>query len=304
MIISLMLFAYLLSSISAVEQYLDRGQALIKLLQKRTENRIDKYSLEYEKFNPLIRYPVLLERSENWWYFDNFRNGIHQSEQSELSRANWTSVVLDSNKVRSAALLIGRFRNTSLSLGHLFSLFEFEDDSIHLVGGKRLSHLVISFEALRLRGEKYSMWDGAWSRYGASYVLGSFSDVLQKAALFYAGMEIYQLNLSKSQVQRFLVASLEDSLNTRGLKVERYNTIKNSCVTRQFDLLNSILPQANRLKTWWTVLDESFMRTWASFWPGHTKQSLINMGIFKSQELLSNRETIENRLNSLSANKR
>lgn len=304
MAIALILFASFVSLSSTTESYLNRGHALVKLLQKRTASGIDKYALEYEKFNPLNRYPTLLERSNDWWYFDNFRDGIHQSQQSELSRANWTSVVIDSSKVRSAALLIGRFRNTSLNLGHLFSLFEFEDDSIHLVGGKRMSHLVISFEALRLRGEKYSMWDGAWSRYGASFVIGSFPDVLQKAALFYAGMEIYQLDLSKKQVERFLVASLEDSLNTRGLKTERYNTIKNSCVTRQFDLLNSILPPAKRLKTWWTVLGDSFTRTWASFWPGHTKQSLINMGIFKSQELLSNREAIENRLNSLSVTER
>lgn len=300
----LLLVLTLIQANAAQEQVLNRGQALVKLLRNQPVDLTEKYADEYLAFNPMIRYPQLIEKSQNWWYFENFRNGILVSKQSDLSRARWTSAVVDTSKVKRAALLFGKFRNTSLNLGHLFSLFEFAENAVHLPQEKSLNHLVISFEAMRARGEKYSMWDGAWSRYGACFVVGSFADVLQKAALFYAGMEIYYLDLNATQLKFFLEKSLMDSMNISELKQERYNTIKNSCVTRQFDLLNSVLEPESRLKTWWNFLNRSTMRTWQSFWPGHTRQSLMQMGVFKSQEIMSDRVSIENRLTTLNNTQR
>ena len=287
------------SIVWGAESYLNRGEALIKLLEKQNYDVTEKYSREYLNSNSLIRYPNLIARDENWWYLENFRHGIVRSKEIDLSTAKWTSAVIDGRRVKSASFLVGKFRNTSLNLGHLFSLFEFEKGAIHLPNGQKLDHLVISFEACRQKGEKYSMWDGAWSKYGACYVLGSFNDVLQKSIIFYKGMDIYNLDLTPTALKEFLRVSLEDSTNLAGLKNEYYNTVKNSCVTRQYDLLNMVLPEGREIKTWWRLFNKPIMRTWQSFWPGHTRQTLQNRGLLKSEEIMSNRVDIEERLKSL-----
>ena len=276
-----------------------KGEELIKLIGNQSSDITQKYSREYLDFNPMIRYPKLVQRDGDWWFIENFRHGIVRSKKIDLSTALWTSAVIDGNRVKGAAFLIGKFRNTSLNLGHLFSLFEFESGSIYLPGGKKLDHLVISFEACRRKGEKYSMWDGAWSKYGACYVIGSFNDVLQKSIIFYKGMDRYNLDLNPAELKAFLRVSLEDSTGSADLKREYYNTVKNSCVTRQFDLLNMILPQDKRIKTWWNLFDKPVMRTWQSFWPGHTRQTLTNSGLLKSEELMTNRLSMEDQLKSL-----
>lgn len=287
------------SFVWGADSYLNRGEELIKLLEKQNYDITEKYSREYLNSNPLIRYPNLIARDENWWYLENFRHGIDRSNKIDLSTAKWTSAVIDGSRVKSASFLVGKFRNTSLDLGHLFSLFQFEKAAIHLPNGQKLDHLVISFEACRQKGEKYSMWDGAWSEYGACYVIGSFADVLQKSIIFYKGMDIYNLNLESTALKKFLRVSLEDSTNVPRLKNEFYNTIKNSCVTRQYDLLNMVLPEGRRINTWWTLFHKPIIRTWQSFWPGHTRQTLQNQGLLKSEEIMTNRVVMEERLKSL-----
>ena len=296
-------FLFLLSfgvfSVWSVEGFEKRGEVLVKLLENRPLDVNEKYSREYSDFNPMIRYPNLVQRDGDWWYLENFRHGISRSKVIDLSTGRWTSAVIDGTRVKGAAFLIGKFRNTSLNLGHLFSLFEFEEGAIHLPGTEKLDHLVISFEACRKKGEKYSMWDGAWSKYKACFVIGSLADVLQKSIIFYKSMEIYKLDLDFSQVRDFLRVSLEDSTNKLGLKSEYYNTIKNSCVTRQFDLLNTVLPKGEKLKTWWTLFQKPIIRSWQSFWPGHTGQTLQDLGLLKSVEIMTNRIIMEKRLKSL-----
>ncbi len=277
----------------------NRGESLVKLAEKRAADINEKYAREYSDFNPMIRYPNLVERHENWWYIENFRHGISRSKDLDFSKGRWTSAVIDANRVKDAAFLIGKFRNTSFNLGHVFSLFKFEDHVIHLPNGEKLAHLVISFEACRKKGEKYSMWDGAWSKYRACFVIGSFKDVLQKSIIFYKGMEILNLELEPNAVREFLRVSLEDSTDKLGLEKEFYNTVKNSCLTRQFDLLNKILTKNQKIQTWWTIFNKPIMRSWQSFWPGHTRQTLRNFGLLKSVEVIPNRHIMEERLKSL-----
>ncbi len=281
------------------KSFSNSGEHLTELMEKQSADINEKYSLEYLDFNPMIRYPTLIERDGDWWYLENFRHGISRSKKIDLSTGLWTSAVINGNRVKSAAFLIGKFRNTSLNLGHLFSLFEFEKGAVNLPNGEKLDHLVISFEACRKKGEKYSMWDGAWSKYRACYVMGSFKDVLQKSIIFYTGMEKYELDLNTNELKTFLRVSLEDGTNSSSLKSEYYNTIKNSCVTRQFDLLNKVLPKGKGIKTWWTLFEKPVMRSWRSFWPGHTRQTLQERGLLKFEEIMSNRIIMEDRLQSL-----
>ena len=60
-----------------------------------------------------------------------------------------------------------------------------------------------------------------------------------------------------------------------------------------------ILPQDKRIKTWWNLFDKPVMRSWQSFWPGHTRQTLTNSGLLKSEELMSNHLSMEDQLKSL-----
>lgn|GEM_PF-1501780 len=226
----------------------------------------DPYRQQYEGSHTMLRSAKIIASQDGWYCVDNFRVSLEEKENPEDSTPNWNRVAFAPSRAKNLAFLLGLFHSKlPLRLGHLFALIEFEkgallcsDPSVNLQG------LVVSFEAMRKRSERYDMVEGMKDKYPGIFVLGSYYDVLQKAKLFYRSLEAFPLR-GEGLASRYVQSSVDQILSSSG---DMYHTILNSCITRQYDLLNMALPEGNKLTTRYTLFGKPLFRTMGAFFPG------------------------------------
>jgi len=262
-------------------------EALLAILGESFREGRDPYEVGYQDKHQMMRDPILVKQSGPYWLFDNYRLGLKKSKTIDESKAFWSSALVDTSRIESVSMLYGRFKKKSrFNLGHLFALVRFKKDGVITPEGETNS-LVFSYEAMRDKGVRYSIWRGIMGDYGSAYILGSLSDVMNKAMITYRYVQIFDLELSLDQKKAFLMKALQESMDLETNRRTTYHSINNSCITKQFDLLNLILPEERRIESWFSLFGYKILRTPATFWPGDVESSLKNSALIKKGLMLS-----------------
>ena len=273
----------------------DRAYQKIKaILGSSFQNGVDPYSEEYQDKHPALRHIELKEHIGNLWLIDNFRNGYAESDPEQTPI--WTSAMIDTSKVLGAKMMINTFTVkvgfVNVKAGHAQMLFEFEDGGVELPNQK-INTLVNSFEAFRGKGVKYGLVKGIQDAYDSVYVMSTYEDAIQKARTSYEDVTLFELNLSREQVKQLLINSIITAADKAGLIDTPYHTTRNSCVTNQIKLVNTVVDPEQRIKEWHKVFGLKVIRTFGSILPGSVGKTLKKFELVRDEVAYSSKEAIE-----------
>jgi len=258
----------------------------------------DPYAHEYVKKDPLTRFPELKYRDDRYWVMDNYRatrlvgeKGDILEDGSERKKneveIRWTSALIDLDKVKNVYWMMTTF-NTKIGpirikTGHAQLYFEFENGGVQTPFGN-FDSLVNSYEGYRDKGTIFNPVKGMLGQYDSIFVMGSFEDVTLKALMVFNGVDIYHLDMDRSEVRQLLINSLAQATDREELSRKKYNTTRNSCVTNQVRLINSALPEERRIKEWHTLLGFRVFRTLGSILPSQIPRTLRKHNLMLSEE--------------------
>ena len=231
-------------SVDFIREYeLPQDPSYVKL-RRRLEDFIsenhDHYHSEYSNSSGKTRYPVLREQEKDYLLIDNLK--FHISRQN--GNISWSSALIDLDKIKSAVMVKNRFLiragEMELMLGHLQILYKFEPGGV-LTRFGQVGGLYISYDIHFKDGEKYDpLIKGMTNQYKTVLQIGTqrqlFLDKLESS-----GLELLHLDLSVEQVQDLFKISLEHAIRKDEISQNRYHTLRNSCITYQFDLLSETL---------------------------------------------------------------
>ena len=231
-------------SVDFIREYeLPQDPSYVKL-RRRLEDFIsenhDHYHSEYSNSSGKTRYPVLREQEKDYLLIDNLK--FHISRQN--GNISWSSALIDLDKIKSAVMVKNRFLiragELELMLGHLQILYKFEPGGV-LTRFGQVGGLYISYDIHFKDGEKYDpLIKGMTNQYNTVLQIGTqrqlFLDKLESA-----GLELIHLDLSAEQAQDLFKTSLEHAIRKEEISQNRYHTLRNSCITYQFDLLSETL---------------------------------------------------------------
>jgi hypothetical protein len=236
------LMFFVVSSLSFASDYAD----LQALMGQSFLNGNDPYSSEYVGRRPWTRRLELVENRNGLYLVDNFRHGIQMDSEGEKGQANWSSALIDVSRVQRVVFMLTKFDVINFGpilyrAGHAQMLFEFADGGVMTPSGP-VKGIVFSFEVHLKEGEKYSaIWGGLIKgQYETTIVVGTRRDLFE-AAKRDMGAFLVDLDLDQAQKQSLLVTSLKHALDKNRHQTVRYHTIKNSCITAQFDIMQEAL---------------------------------------------------------------
>jgi hypothetical protein len=266
-----------------------------KLGQSYTHGR-DPYALVYKGKDPLVRYPVKIDKEKDLWLIDNFRNSRIKTRKGDTLangdiasknalETRWTSALIDINKVTSAKLFYlkdhQRLGPTSTPLGHLQILFEFKRKGVLTPDGA-YDRFVSSFDSFKQEGVKWTLLGGLLNSYDSGFVFGSYQDALAKALTGFSGTELHDFRLTQGQLKNFLRLTLEQGTDHERISNHKYHASRNSCTTNQVQLLNEVLPKAQQIQEWNLVMGHPLLRTWTSILPVFVIRELKRLTLLES----------------------
>lgn len=225
------------------EYELPQEPSYVKLRRKLKDyisDNYDHYDSEYSNSNGRTRYPVLREQEKNYLLIDNLK--FHVSRQN--GKVSWSSALIDLDKIESAVMVKNRFLiragEMELMLGHLQVLYKFKPGGV-LTRFGQVGGLYISYDIHFKDGQNYDpLIKGMTNQYKTVLQIGTqrqlFLDKVESS-----GLELIHLDLSVEQVQDLFKISLEHAIRKDEISQNRYHTLRNSCITYQFDLLSETL---------------------------------------------------------------
>jgi len=199
----------------------------------------DPYAAEYADVHEALRYPVMKSWQGDEVVFDNFRVGHVDGGTFE---PQWTTATVDLSKIRQVSFMLCVFDIGPIPAGHGQMVFEFDGGGCRTEDGGDPQGLVASFEAYRGLGQPYSALKGLGKTYRSIWVLDSFRDAVAKAEGSYTSVEFFTLRLPPEMRRALLENYLRRAFDRRTLENTWYDTVTNSCLTSQFDVLGEVLP--------------------------------------------------------------
>jgi len=213
---------------------------------------------------------------------DNFRNGRYVDEGG-TTRGRWTSALVDLSKVKRAVFELNIFYvklgPARYPAGHGQMIFEFEPGGILTPAGE-VSGMVFSFEAYREDHVKYDpIIKGLKKTYRMVLVVSSARESLRRAATTDNGVKLFELGLTDGERRALLEAFLAESFDEKTLYETWYHTTRSSCVTNQFRVLNSVLPEEKRFREYHTIFGKNVVRTFGTTFPRLVGRTLLGSGM-------------------------
>ena len=225
------------------ENELSQDVEYVRLRRKLNElisDDHDHYAEQYEYSDGRTRYPVLREKDGNFLLVDNLK--FHVSHKT--GKTSWSSALVDLSKLKSAMMVKNRFLiragELDVMLGHVQILYQFEPGGV-LTRFGQVGGLYVSFDIHFKEGQTYDpIVKGLTNQYQTILQMGTqrqlFLDKLDSA-----GLELVHLNLDSNEVRDLFEISLEHAFRKKELIQRPYNTLHNSCITYQFDLISELL---------------------------------------------------------------
>ncbi len=240
----------------------------------------DRQRWQAMKWNPEQRHPVLLEtRPDGTVHLGDVRWGFQESTDLKAWKPVYTDAVVDPTKVKDVWMAVEPFQPKVIA-GHSLVLFEFEEDSPVRNGqGATDRALAVSAEALRPRDVPYDLVKGMGKNFGVVYQVGTLADQLQKVSRQQGhDLLLHRLSLSPEQKELLLRNALTES--TKDRTGEWYHTLLNSCFTAQVEMLNSVVPEDQKIRRFTTL--GRFLRPEACL-PNSTGTLLYRQGLLDGQ---------------------
>lgn len=175
---------------------------------------------------------------------DNVRWGFDNSQGVELGKTPgvFSNMRIDPEHVKDVYLGVKPFDPTVLA-AHSVLVFEMDDQHpVTNSKGQQDSGFVLSPEAHFHEGEVYEMKGS----YEMVYQLGSWSDTVEKTTRREGLNQIrYKLDLTPEQKKELCRRSLD--LAVQDHTGEKYNMFSNSCHSITVDLVNSVVPEGQKI---------------------------------------------------------
>jgi hypothetical protein len=173
-------------------------------------------------------------------------------KETGISQEDWEpqfkEVAINPDKVKNVYMMLEPFA-PEWAAGHSLAYIEFEDGGVKTADGENSRGLVVSVEARLKEGQTYGLMAGMKHQFKIVYQLGTFEDTVQKTARKRDHkLERYELKLDNEQKKQFLLNSLDESFKNRDN--EDYHTLNNSCYSNQMRILNTVLPEEQKIKEW------------------------------------------------------
>ena len=174
--------------------------------------------------------------------------------------ANWRQRTVNLAETTSVDFIVVPFSKDS-SLAHTMVSFGFANGS----------HLAISVEARRRKGQPYSIWKGQFGAFPLMYVIADERDCIgHRVDCYDYDVHLYRSAATPEESRTFLTAMLRRA-NALTESSEKYNTLFNNCLTNLRSHVNSIWPR--RIPWGWGVL-----------FTGHADHLAYNLGILNSND--------------------
>ena len=244
----------------------------------------DPFVEKYEGMWPQMRYAVCRERQGDLILIDNFRNGRYEDEEG-VTRGKWTSALVDVSKVNRVVFQLNIFHvkmgPMNYKAGHGQMIFEFDEGGIMTPAGE-VSGMVFSFEAYRKDDVAYDpLIKGLKKTYRMTLVVSAVRESLRRAAVTDNGVQLFELDLNETERSNLLEAFLAESFDEETLYNTWYHTTRSSCVTNQFRVLNTVLPEEKRFKEYHKIFGINVIRTLGTTFPRRVGRTLLGSGIVK-----------------------
>jgi hypothetical protein len=159
----------------------------------------------------------------------NIRNCSYLTEEEFV--LNYYDRSFDLKQIKTVDFLVVPFTGMPM-LAHTMLSFGLDDGS----------HLAVSVEIRRERGEEYRLLNGMLNQYELIYVLGDERDLV-KLRTKYRGSDVYLYHgtATPEQVQSLFV-DIARRINELAVEPEYYNTFTNNCTTNIAQHINHLSP--------------------------------------------------------------
>ncbi|MFP4498596.1 MAG: DUF4105 domain-containing protein [Vulcanimicrobiota bacterium] len=178
----------------------------------------------------------------------NIRWGFEKPLDTEKPGPVFKDTTIDPTKVKDVYFMLEPF-DPEWVAAHTLMGFEFEDGGMVSEDGRQDNRLVVSVEARLREGESYGLVKGLAAKNPNVYQLGTWKDSIQYRSQRQGHKMVrYKLNLTKDQKEQLLKNSLKTA--TEDHSKDMYHTVKNNCFNSQLRLLNSVLPEEQKITEW------------------------------------------------------
>lgn len=193
------------------------------------------------------RPPKLMYVKDGVYALDDVRWGFDEQKDAQgRLQPKWRKAYVDTRAVTKAYLCVKVFPPEWIA-GHGLMLYRFEPDAPVKTSYKETSKgFFISVEARLKENQKFSITQGLKRKWPTVWQFCSFEDYLQQCAISNLKMILYELDLSREEVQKMLVYSLDRGLKEQGQTM--YHTLDESCITAQVDMINLVVDKKRRIR--------------------------------------------------------
>lgn len=243
----------------------------------------DPYASQYVGVWPLMRHPVQRAWEGPFVLLDNLRNGRVRTSDG-VDRGLWTSALVDLTKVRRATFHLSVFYQSlgpvDYPIAHGQMVVDFDEGGVVTPEGP-VSGLVLSFEAYRGEGEAYDALAGFKKTYRSIMTLSAPREALRYSAAVDPRLELHELALDPPALRAFVENVLREGFDQAAQQATWYHTTRASCITQQFRHLNLVLPEAQRIREWHSLLGMQLFRTLGTTIPRRVGRTLRRAGLVR-----------------------
>ena len=167
------------------------------------------------------------------------------------------NVRFDLREIKDVWFIVDHFHKIH-GLAHTFLTIEFND-------GRCIS---ISFEARRVKGERYHPWKGLWRSYELYLLIGYERDLLGLRTNARGNRDYLFRAVTPPGKDRQLVLAIAQKMNQLNQNAEWYHSLFTTCNTSIVKVVNEITP--GRIPF-----------VWRNFLPGYTPKAAFKLGLIE-----------------------
>lgn len=167
------------------------------------------------------------------------------------------NVKFDMREIKDIWFVVDHFHKIH-GLAHTFLSIEFND-------GRCIS---ISFEARRVKGERYHPWKGLWRSYELYLLIGYERDLLGLRTNARGNRDYLFRAVTPPDKDRQLLVAIAQKMNQLNQNAEWYHSLLTTCNTSIVKVVNKITP--GRIPF-----------VWRNFLPGYTPKAAFKLGLIE-----------------------
>ena len=167
------------------------------------------------------------------------------------------NVKFDMREIKDIWFVVDHFHKIH-GLAHTFLSIEFND-------GRCIS---ISFEARRVKGERYHPWKGLWRSYELYLLIGYERDLLGLRTNARGNRDYLFRAVTPPDKDRQLLVAIAQKMNQLSQNAEWYHSLLTTCNTSIVKVVNKITP--GRIPF-----------VWRNFLPGYTPKAAFKLGLIE-----------------------